>query len=187
MTDIDAQNVTFQWNPNLSDCPAVHYNILTSNCGSCPTNTTQTKVSCTGVPVVNVDDNEAPCIFALQTVLCENIFGYTSDFIYVQLIKKDSNIITDNKWSTTSSGEDMNGYIAAVTLACLFAIFMTISIAAAAVILSICLFKCNTKTLTALELAANSRVLQSDKSDVDVKLHTMENIFPEENVAYGHI
>ena len=74
-------------------------------------------------------------------------------------------------------------YITAVTSACLFAICMTIFIVVA-VILSIHLFKSNAKSLTALELAANSQVLQSDNVD---KLQREESISTEENIAYGPV
>ena len=52
------------------------------------------------------------------------------------------------------------------------------------VILSIRLFKSNARSLTALELAANSRVLQSENVD---KLQREESISMEENVAYGPV
>ena len=65
--------ITFTWNTNSPDCPAIHYNILASNCGSCPTTTNYTTVTCTDVPT-----DGSMCTFAVQTVVCGNITGESS-------------------------------------------------------------------------------------------------------------
>ena len=57
------------------DCPAIHYNILVSNCGSCSTHTT---VTCTDIPT-----NGSQCTLAVQTVVCGNITGNISDPINI--------------------------------------------------------------------------------------------------------
>ena len=62
------------WSHSLSDCPSIHYTILSSNCGSCPTTTTNTTITCTDVP-----SNGGVCTFAVQTVVCENITGSYSN------------------------------------------------------------------------------------------------------------
>ena len=69
---------TFSWNPATSDCSAIHYNILASNCGSCPTITNHTNVTCTDVLT---DGNT--CRFAIQGVACGNINGTRSNYINV--------------------------------------------------------------------------------------------------------
>ena len=68
--------IAFIWNTNLPDCPAIHYNILASNCGSCPTTTSHTTVTCTDVPA-----DSSMCTFAVQTVICGNITGESSQVL----------------------------------------------------------------------------------------------------------
>ena len=65
----------FNWNTCTSSpvCSATHYNIVASNCGSCPTTTNHTIVTCTDTPT---DGNM--CTFAVQTVVCGNITGESS-------------------------------------------------------------------------------------------------------------
>ena len=65
---------TFSWSPVTLDCPAIHYNILASNCGSCPTTTNHTNVTCTDIPT-----DGSTCVFALQTVVCGIITGELSN------------------------------------------------------------------------------------------------------------
>jgi hypothetical protein len=60
---------TFTWNTPSPGCPNIHYNILASNCGSCPTTTNHTTVTCTNVPM------ESTCTFAVRTIICVNITG----------------------------------------------------------------------------------------------------------------
>ena len=74
--DISLRKLSFTWSPVAPDCSAIHYNILASNCGSCPTTTNHTTVTCTDVPV-----NSGVCTFAVQTVLCRNITGKTSHLL----------------------------------------------------------------------------------------------------------
>ena len=78
--DFGLKKVTFSWSPVAPDCPTVHYNILASNCGSCPTTTNHTTVTCTGVPT---DGNT--CTFAIQTVVCGNATGDSSDSIRMKI------------------------------------------------------------------------------------------------------
>ena len=69
LIDIGARQLIFNWSPAATlDCPDVHYNILSSNCGSCPTTTTHTTVTCTDVPT-----DSGMCMIAVQTVVCGNI------------------------------------------------------------------------------------------------------------------
>ena len=73
-----AREITFTWNPIAPDCPAVYYNILSLNCGSCPTITNHTTVTCTEIPT-----SGSVCRFALQTVACRNIAGNISNVVSV--------------------------------------------------------------------------------------------------------
>ena len=59
----DKSILNFTGRPVASDCPAIHYNINASNCGSCPTTTNHTTVTCTDVPTNGM------CTFAVQTVV----------------------------------------------------------------------------------------------------------------------
>ena len=79
----------FSWSPVAPDCPAIHYNILASNCGSCPTTTSHTNVTCTDVPI----EQNSFCTFALQTVVCGNITGILSNPISVSL--SDNNAVRE--------------------------------------------------------------------------------------------
>ena len=68
--DFVSGKLTFSWS---TVCPAIRYNILASNCGSCPTTTNYTNVTCTDIPT-----NNSVCIFTIQTVVCGNISGQMS-------------------------------------------------------------------------------------------------------------
>ena len=61
------------------------YDILASNCGSCPNTTNHTSVTCTDIPI-----NGSTCTLAIQTVVCTEdthcIMGNTSDSISVKVL-----------------------------------------------------------------------------------------------------
>ena len=65
--------INILWNTTSPDCPSIHYNILASKCGSCPTTTNYTSVTCTDIPT-----DGSICTFAVQTVVCGNITGESS-------------------------------------------------------------------------------------------------------------
>ena len=76
-TDLSLRHLTFAWTPVApnSDCSAtVHYNILASNCGSCPSITNHTNVTC-----VNIPTDGSTCAFAVKLVICGNVTGNVSD------------------------------------------------------------------------------------------------------------
>lgn len=66
--------LNFKWNSSVfsSISSAILYNISSSNCGSCPTTTTDTNVNCTNVPTAG------ECMFVLQTLVCGRSIGNTS-------------------------------------------------------------------------------------------------------------
>ena len=70
----------FSWNPVVSNCSSIHYNIFDSNCGICPNFTTGTNITCTNVSTIHL----SMCILAIQTVICGNISGEWSSQIYLQ-------------------------------------------------------------------------------------------------------
>ena len=74
--DFGLKELTFKWSPVAPDCPAIHYKILSSNCGSCPTTATHTTVTCTDVPT----DGDM-CTFAVRTVVSGNVIGNLSDSV----------------------------------------------------------------------------------------------------------
>ena len=74
--DLASRELTFSWSPVAPDCPAVHYNILASNCGTCSTITSYTTITCANVPT-----DGSTCILAVQTVVCGNVTGNFSDSV----------------------------------------------------------------------------------------------------------
>ena len=81
LTDLSSRRLTFSWSPVAPNCPAIHYNILASSCGSCPTTTNHTTVTCTDVPI----EQKTLCTFTLQTVVCGDLSGTLSNPISVSL------------------------------------------------------------------------------------------------------
>ena len=81
--DFILRQVTFNWSQAVTICPnqAIHYNILASNCGSCPTTTNHTSVTCTNI----MQANGSTCTFAVQTVVCGSIAGNPSETISLNL------------------------------------------------------------------------------------------------------
>ena len=65
--------LTFTWRLLVPRCRDIHYIILASNCGGCPTTTKNTTVTCTDVPT-----DGSVCTFTVQTVVCGNIAGNSS-------------------------------------------------------------------------------------------------------------
>ena len=87
LTALSTRALTFSWNPIAANCPAIHYNILASNCGSCPTTTNHTNVTCTDIPITY---NAILCTFALRTVVCGHTAGIVSNPISVPLSDSSS-------------------------------------------------------------------------------------------------
>ena len=99
--DFISRTLTFSWSAVSTDCAAmIHYNIPASNCGSCPTTTNHTNVTCTNVP-----SNGSVCMFAVRTVACGNITGQISDLIRVNvsITKPTINVLTGLIVSLVSS------------------------------------------------------------------------------------
>ena len=81
-----SRRLTFSWSPVAPDCPDIHYIILASTCGSCPTTTNHTNVTCTDVPTEN-----SVCTFAIiQTVLCGSLVGDKSDPVIVTTTRAEA-------------------------------------------------------------------------------------------------
>ena len=86
LTALGSRQFSVNWSPVAPDCPAIHYNILASNCGSCPTDTNHATVTCINVPT----NQKTLCTFALRTVVCGYIAGILSNPISVSLSESSS-------------------------------------------------------------------------------------------------
>ena len=163
---ISLRQLTFSWSPVAPDCPAVHYNILASNCGSCPTTTNHTNVTCTDVLT---DNNE--CNFAVETVVCGNI---TSNF---------SNPISIN----THIFYPNTAYIASISS---LATFSVVSISALIVVIVIILMRSKTKIKAALDLQAINRSRAKGSTQMEPMyeepIPSVSAIKTRDNIAYGH-
>ena len=85
--DLSLREITFKWSksPAAPDCPSLHYNILASNCGSCPTTTTNTTVTCTDVPT-----NGSMCTFSIESVVCGKVVNLFNDTIHIPMNMTDT-------------------------------------------------------------------------------------------------
>jgi hypothetical protein len=94
--DIGLIQLTFSWSPvdpdqNMHDYPRFDYmyNILASNCGSCPTATNHTYITCTDLPT-----NGTTCTLAIQTMVCTEdtdcTTGISSDLISIKVLNTRS-------------------------------------------------------------------------------------------------
>ena len=87
VVDLTEREITFNWTKVVPDCPLIDYNILASNCGSCPTITNHTTATCTDIPT-----SDGVCVFIVQTLVCGNILGRFSNTIHiVELSKRNGN------------------------------------------------------------------------------------------------
>ena len=77
-----SRQLTFSWSPVALECPVVQYVINQSNCGSCSTITNHTSATCIDVPT-----NKSACTFAIQTVICGDMVGDTSNSLTINLTK----------------------------------------------------------------------------------------------------
>ena len=73
--------VVFNWSIPIPNCHALLYSITSSNCGSCPTTSTDTNVTCTDVPM-----NGSVCRLHVQAVFCEGVNANTPDSVPWQLV-----------------------------------------------------------------------------------------------------
>ena len=69
-------HIRFNWSHILFICPLLHYRIVASNCGQCPTATVNTTATCRRNYMQVM--NNVPCSFAVQTVACGDTAGDVS-------------------------------------------------------------------------------------------------------------
>ena len=89
MSDLRSQNdISFTWSSvtAATNCPGIHYDIQASNCGSCPTTTNHTNVTCTDIP-----NNSVVCKFTVQPIICNNtVINNLSEVTQLQVILRNS-------------------------------------------------------------------------------------------------
>ena len=83
LIDINQEYLSFSW--NISYLPQIFsdtvvYNIIASNCGTCPNSTTSLSATC-----VDFIADGSVCSFALQTAICGNSNGPITDPIMILL------------------------------------------------------------------------------------------------------
>ena len=168
--DIGLIQLTFSWSPVAPDCPAIYYNILASNCGSCPTTTNHTNVTCTDVPT---DGKE--CTFAVQTVICGNITGNENNSISILVL----NTVTSDTVTELSSTDIL--HFASIGFLAVSLVVSTVVIMAVVIIVSIRL-KVNVWKSDRSWTDMYTDVLQPhryrERRDSDIT-HTAESVYEE--------
>ena len=77
---VQSGRITFNWTSVDALCDSISYNIISSNCGRCPSMTTNTTATCSDVMALG-----QVCTFAVRTVVCGNITGNMSHPVHVIL------------------------------------------------------------------------------------------------------
>ena len=162
-----SKQIIFTWSP-ISQCPDIHYNILASNCGNCPTISNHTNVTCTDVPI-----DSSVCLLAVQTVICENITGNVSDTIRIALKGSMYIMSCDNNC--------IDRYV--VTGAIISATMLS-------GILSVCLTICTTILIQRKRIRTHASRQEHESPDslyavVSHKRSSSSTIDIKKNVAYG--
>ena len=174
--DIGSRQLHFKWSPVAPDCPAIHYNILASNCGSCPTITNHTTVTCTDVPT-----NGSTCTFAVQMVVCVNVAGNLSDPISI--------ILTNSFYPADTSSTD-TVYIVAISCLAVALIVCVVMFTTVIVIMSL---RNKVRKKATVELQLENRAAKTVHTDSMYEDVTNPSnpvgaiISTQDNVAYGHM
>ena len=82
---------TFNWT-NATMNP-FYYLITSTNCGTCPTNTTETTIMCKNL--LRTDD-PPPCVFSVQSVSC-GVIGTASNQVEI-VPKGESSVVLQFDW-----------------------------------------------------------------------------------------
>ena len=193
IVDLSLQEIAFSWSPVAPDCPAIHYNILASNCGSCPNTTNHTNVTCTDVPT-----DGSVCIFGIRTVVCGNITSTTSDPISIVLYATESTIRTptgilrptENQSTpnsdTTETVDMLNSAINIISFSSL-AVALTASVVASVTVIAVILVRSRAKIKALeLQLTNSSTDMEPMYEEATGPLPSASAISTQDNVAYGH-
>ena len=87
LINVQPGQITFSWTSVDALCDSISYNIISSNCGTCPITTTNTTATCTDVVA-----SGQVCTFIVQTVVCGSIIGILSNPTTV-ILKGTCNVI----------------------------------------------------------------------------------------------
>ena len=169
--DFSSRELTFGWSPVAPDCPAIHYKILASNCGSCPNTTNHTTVTCTDVPI-----NGSTCTFAVQTLVCGNIAGNMSDTISIYLYRASTFVLgTTTVYTSIAS-------ISSLATALIISVVVSITV------ILIILMRSKAKIKAAIEVQPANRAERTEPmyEAVTGPLPSVSAINTQDNVAYGH-
>ena len=187
MSDVDfsSREVTFTWSGIAHYCPAMSYNILSSNCGSCPTTTNHTNVTCT---VVYVSPGDT-CTFAVQTVvnLCGRTTRNTSNSISVNL----TSLINLDAHTCVNQSSTISTISLATALMVSLVVSITVIVVCCIVIVICCIILTRKKAeIKALKLqltttAERKPQVESGHDDVIRTLPSTGAINTQDNAAYG--
>ena len=182
----DSDLITFKWSQMPLDCRIIHYKILASNCGNCPSTTTSTAVTCIGAQT-----DGGVCRFAVQTVVCgdssKSNVTIISDKILVNLslgefpvhviVTSTSTFVATTKFDAIGS---KLGVIIASAIAGFFAVLFVVS---TIVFVSVIVLQRKMKIQDALtyELAKDTRLSIQDMVTLP------EDIDATENIAYDRV
>ena len=172
--EFSLQELTFSWSPVAPDCPAIHYNILASNCGSCPSTTNHTTVTCTDVPT-----DGTVCTFAVQTVVCRNITGNRSNPVRGTIYPTQDQ---DLSYSDTNTAY----LISTTSLATALIVCVVVS---TTTVIALILRRSKAKINTTLELLHKAEGTTGNEpmyEDVTGPSPLVSGINTQDNVAYGH-
>ena len=168
----DSRHLIFSWSPVTPGCPAIHYNILASNCGSCPTTTNHTKVTCTNVP-----SDDIMCSFAVQTVLYGSLMGNISD---------PFRVYGHTTMPQGRSNMDMctnTAYLATIS-SLVVALTTSVVVFTTAIVIILQRSKAKIKELQPPHREASRTHMEAMYED---PLPSVSAISTKENVAYGHV
>ena len=73
LIQVQPGQITFNWTSVDAQCDSVSYNIISSNCGHCPSTTSNTNITCRDTVA-----SGQVCTFIVQAVVCGNITGNQS-------------------------------------------------------------------------------------------------------------
>jgi hypothetical protein len=193
--DYSSKELTFSWSPVAPDCPAIHYNILASNCGSCPTTTNHTNATCT-----DVHTNNSICTIAVQTVVCGNITGNISDPVSITLYTTESTArtqtdslhptesqATHNSSTTETMGinNSATSQVYIISFSCL-ATALFVGAVASLIVIAIYFKRSKAKT-RAVSVQSNRAHNEPEYENVSLSpLPSVSAINTQDNVAYGH-
>ena len=77
LENVNESSLILSWDPVEPSCPAIHYTINASNCGSCPVITNETYMTCTNPPL------GTSCDIDIRTVVCDDIVGMNTESIHI--------------------------------------------------------------------------------------------------------